>query len=178
MAELANYSEAVRAIKSAILRSQYEAAKSVNARQLALYYSIGGYISQNSRAGQWGTGAIDAISAQLQKELPGLRGFSATNLKNMRLFFEAWAPAVLPLTPNGNSSVATDELGSDGAGEIRHLQLPNLDESLSKAFITIGFTHHITILSGTTTRDKLLFYIRECARNHYSVAALKRARGR
>ena len=31
-------------------------------------------------------------SQQLQKELPGLRGFSATNIKNMRSFYEEWSP--------------------------------------------------------------------------------------
>ena len=56
--------------------------------QLMLYYGVGKYISENSRSGFWGTGAIDAISEQLQKELPGLRGFSARNLRNMRMFFE------------------------------------------------------------------------------------------
>ena len=105
MGELSRYGDAVRAIKQAILKSQYEAAKSVNAQQLALYYSIGGYISTNTRTDAWGTGTIEAISSQLQEELPGLRGFSATNLRNMRIFFEAWSPE----DAQGDSSIATDE---------------------------------------------------------------------
>lgn len=36
---------AVKAIKKAILQSQYRAAKSVNREQLSLYYGIGRYIS-------------------------------------------------------------------------------------------------------------------------------------
>ena len=88
-----NYEEAVAVIKTAILQSQYEAAKNVNEKQLMLYYGVGRYISENSRNGFWGTGAIDAISEQLQKELPGLRGFSARNLRNMRIFFEEWTQA-------------------------------------------------------------------------------------
>ena len=75
-----------------LLQSQYDAAKSANEKQIKLYYGIGKYISENSRAGYWGTGAIDAISDRLQKELPGLRGFSARNLRNMRMFYEEWAP--------------------------------------------------------------------------------------
>lgn len=55
-----------------------------------LYYGIGKYISLNSRKGFWGKGAIDAISERLEKELPGLKGFSARNLRNMRTFYEAW----------------------------------------------------------------------------------------
>ena len=34
------------------------------------YFAIGKYISQNSRQGFWGKGAIEAISEQLRKELP------------------------------------------------------------------------------------------------------------
>ena len=55
-----------------------------------LYYGIGKYISQNSRKGFWGKGAIDAISDRLDKELPVLKGFSARNLRNMRTFYEEW----------------------------------------------------------------------------------------
>ena len=90
MNELQNYSEAVQIIKSAILQSQYDAAKTVNEKQLMLYYGIGKYISLNSRNGFWGKGAIDAISEQLDKELPGLRGFTSRNLRYMRTFYEEW----------------------------------------------------------------------------------------
>ena len=69
MNEIYNYDEAVEIIKTAILQSQYDAARSVNEKQLTLYYGIGKYISLNSRNGFWGKGAIDAISAKLDKEL-------------------------------------------------------------------------------------------------------------
>ena len=65
MDEKRQYDEAVKAIKKAILQSQYEAARSVNEKQLMLYYSIGKYISLHSRNGFWGQSAIDAISKQL-----------------------------------------------------------------------------------------------------------------
>ena len=81
---------AVRTIKAAILQSQYRAAKSVNREQLSLYYSIGKFVSENSREGKWGTGVIESISLMLKKELPGLRGFSASSIKNMRQFYEQW----------------------------------------------------------------------------------------
>ena len=81
----------VQAIKSAILKSRYVAARLANAEMLKLYFAIGAYVSRNSREGRWGTGAIDKISRLLQKELPGLRGFSAINMRNMRIFYEAWS---------------------------------------------------------------------------------------
>jgi predicted nuclease of restriction endonuclease-like (RecB) superfamily len=99
-----NHIEAIKAIKQAILKSRYQAAAAVNREMLSLYFGIGEYISQNSRKEFWGTNAIATISEQLQKELPGLRGFSATNLKNMRLFFEAWETAFI------NRTITTDEM--------------------------------------------------------------------
>lgn len=59
------YAIAVQTIKSAILQSQYMAIKLVNKEQLALYYGIGRYISQNSRQGYWGPAAIKVISMRL-----------------------------------------------------------------------------------------------------------------
>lgn len=188
MGELSRYGDAVRAIKQAILQSQYEAAKGVNSQQLALYYSIGGYISANTRTGTWGTGAIEAISSQLQKELPGLRGFSATSLKYMRLFYEAWSgdgssglnsslvsDEAMENVPVRNSSVASDDLPDRGLMEIRQLQVPNLDAGIRDDFLAIGFTHHREILSSAKDLDERIFYIHVCAQNHYSVSELKRA---
>ena len=98
-----NYTDVVRQIKTAILQSRYRAAALANRELLSLYYGIGEFVSKNSREGAWGTGAIDQISNQLQQELPGLRGFSAANIKNMRLFYEAWRDII-------NRQLATDDL--------------------------------------------------------------------
>lgn len=130
-----SYDGAVQSIKRAILEQQLHAARRINAVQLALYYSVGHYISVNSRVGQWGKGAIEYISKKLQEQLPGLRGFSATNIKQMRLFYEAWSANVR--APMGESiaedrthiksSVTTDDLGI--APEIgSFLSLPQLTE--------------------------------------------------
>ena len=87
---LAQYVLAVKEIKNAIIDSRYRAARQVNKEVLSLYYWVGNYVSVNSRIGKWNTNAISVISKLLQQELPGLTGFSETNIKNMRIFYEAW----------------------------------------------------------------------------------------
>ena len=72
------------------MKSRYIAARLANGEMLKLYFAIGGYVSANSRNGRWGTGVIDEISTSLHKELPGLRGFSAQNMRNMRQFYKEW----------------------------------------------------------------------------------------
>jgi predicted nuclease of restriction endonuclease-like (RecB) superfamily len=172
------YANAIREIKSAILRSRYRAATLANRELLLLYFSVGGYISANSRKGKWGTNAIETISAQLQKELPGLRGFSATNMKNMRLFHEEWAPYIQ----------LSEQLDS-GHVEIRQLptadkfpdalshrktnrQLPTAELDYT-AFFRVGFTQHREILRHCPSREERLFYIARCAAEFWSVEALK-----
>lgn len=84
-------SSAVKQIKQAILQSRYRAAILANKEMLSLFYGIGKYVSENSRNGYWGSGAIEAISTMLQNELPGLRGFGVANIKYMRLFYDGCA---------------------------------------------------------------------------------------
>ena len=172
------YLEAVKTIKTAILKSQNRAAKHTNTEMLSLYYGIGGYVSGNSREGTWGTGAIDEISSRLREEMPGLRGFSSRNLKMMRQFFEAWQPylqtSVLSL-PESNSAATAAELKmtSDASLLLSEKRQPSAAEFPMDAFTSISFTHHMEILSKTNDMDERLFYIRECAAGHWSKTALR-----
>jgi len=125
--KIKNYSDAIQAIKSAILKSRYRAAALANRELLSLYYGIGKYISENSRTGFWGTGAIEAISERLQQELPGLRGFSATNMKNMRIFFEAWGDEFSAFS---NRQLPTDDLKIANLSENRAPMKHDLDCSV------------------------------------------------
>lgn len=167
------YSIAAQTIKTAILQSQYKAVKLINREQLALYFGIGRYISHHSRVGHWGTGAIAYISNKLQRELPGLRGFSERNLKNMRTFYEEWK--VL----DSNSAVVTadsqliDNMEQE-MEEIRHLELPNFNDFPIEEFLRIGFTHHTVILSQVKSIEERFFYIKLCANELLKVDTLKK----
>ena len=80
---------AVNDIKKAIIESRYQLARLVNKQTVTLYYNIGEYVSYMSRKGHWGTGAIKTISILLRQELPGLKGFSETSIKDMRIFLRS-----------------------------------------------------------------------------------------
>lgn len=83
-----------------------------NTKQHAVL-SIGRYLSHNTRQGEWGTDAIGTISRMLKADMPGLRGYSETTLKRMRIFYEAWIEldAILGVD---NSSIQMDEMGKEG----------------------------------------------------------------
>lgn len=170
------YNDAVKQIKTAILQSQAKALKGVNQEQLALYYGVGRFISQNSRAGFWGKDAIDTISRQLSTEVPGLRGFSPRNLRNMRMFYEEWkcldtnladASAKLDL---GNKS-ADESANLDSCKSLAPLEIADIP---IVAFFSIGFSHHTLILSKTKTLEERRYYIQLCSDLQLSYGALER----
>ena len=169
--DLATIQQAVSTIKTAILQSQLRALTAVNQEQLALYFGIGRYISIHTRSKNWGQGVIEAISKTLQIELPGLRGFGTTNLKNMRLFYEGWQNI------ETNSSVTTAELPKSDENEqntIRQLRLTNSPEFPLAEFLSISFTHHIAIVTAAKTTEERLFYIRYCNNYKPTVEELER----
>ena len=161
-----NYREAVKTIKEAILRSQYRAAASVNKEQLSLYYGIGRYVSENSRTGFWGKGAIEQVSSLLQKELPGLRGFSATSIRNMRIFYEEWDKVL-------NHQPLADDLALNEKLLLVEIHQPVADEFNWSDFLSIGFSHHTEIISKAKTLEARLFYIHECATRYWSKYTLR-----
>ncbi len=167
------YDEAVRQIKTAILQNQLEAAKSVNRQMLALYYGVGKFVSKNTRQGAWGTGAIETISQQLKRELPGLRGFSATSIKKMRLFYESWCDVINRPPLAGEFQQADNkDLLSDNA--LLTLNRPPLAGDLEwEDFFAISFSHHDEILSKTDTLEERLFYIRQAATQNWDKYRLR-----
>lgn len=183
--------KAVSAIKTAILQGQYEAAKDVNRVQLALYYAVGRFLSRNTRKGVWGTGALEAISERLRKELPGLRGFSVSSLKNMRLFYEEWSmldthsPIMIGDVQNGenqllnNSPIPIGEFNQDdfdGLIDIQHcLQVPVTGDFPVEDFFRVPFTHHIRIIERIKDVQARYYYLHRTAEEHLTADALVRS---
>ena len=166
--------DAVESIKRAILQSQQRALGLINQEQLALYYSIGQFISTNTRNKNWGKGFIEAISEQLRKELPGLRGFSAPSLRKMRTFYEEWKML------SDNSFVQTNKLATKQQNLfVRTNELPipqfKIDSDFPiTAFLNIGFTHHYLILSKVKDTEQRKFYIQFAADTKAKVEDLER----
>ena len=172
---LNRYTVAVKVIKEAILRSQYRAASYANKELLSLYYGIGCYVSKNSRKGFWGKGAIETISKQLQEELPGLRGFSATNIKNMRSFYEEWSP-IINRQPLADENITLTEANDSELDEqmlLMQICQPLADEFNWSNFVAIGFSHHIEIITKAKSLDARLFYIHEAATRFWNKYILR-----
>ena len=188
------YNKAVETIKTAILQGQYEAAKGVNRIQLAVYFAIGKYISLNTRKNKWGTGALETISQRLRKELPGLRGFSVTSMKNMRKFYENWQML------DSNSSVMADDKSAITTADLQNndnqiidnstimiaelqdytidiyqaIKIPETKDFPIEDFFKLPFTHHIRILEGVDDLSARYYYIHRAVEENLQSRALEK----
>lgn len=83
----ADYKELVKDIKNRILKAQYEALKAVNKELINLNWDIGKMIVEKQEKHKWGKSVVENLAVDLQKEFPGMRGFSTQNLWYMRQFY-------------------------------------------------------------------------------------------
>ncbi len=78
-------------IVSLIRQARQRALQSVNTELVGLYWRIGQYISRKLETAEWGEGVVDQLAKHLARTLPGLRGFTRSNLFRMRQFYETYA---------------------------------------------------------------------------------------
>lgn len=198
-----NYLSAVGQIKKAILKSRITAAMQANKELIVLYFFIGKYVSENTRKKNWGKSAIQSISNLLQQELYGLRGFSETNIKNMRIFYEEWA-FLEPFFIENSSIVYFDEYQQVASNKIQQLstaeivteirqlptdeletenrQLPTAEllklsdeakKELETIFFKIGFSNHIIITTKIKSPEDRFFYIKKSVEESWNAITLK-----
>ena len=85
---------------------------------------------------EWGAKVLDHISAEIQKEFKGLRGFSVPNMKKMRKFYEEYESLQTISTQFGynikekGGITANNEIGSTMSSQIN-----------ITSFLSLGFSH-------------------------------------
>ena len=148
--ELILYGSFVKDIKDLIYRRQYEAMKRVNTELIQLYWEIGGEIDRKQREQGWGKSVVEILSKELQKEFPGVKGFTARNLWFMRQFYVEYADKPI-LKPS--VSELTDSNLHPSVAEIQNANLPPLVAEIS-------WTKNILIMQKCKDSLQREFYIR------------------
>lgn len=158
-----SYIQFITDLKKSIVQSRYQAARLANREQLLLYYRTGKMLSEKVAKEKWGARALEQIATDLQKQLPGIKGFSSRNLHKMRQFSEAYENVVImpsltaTLYPVDNESI---EFGQTATAQFEE-------------FFGISFTHHILILNKCSDLAERLFYIQLAATELWSVTVLE-----
>jgi predicted nuclease of restriction endonuclease-like (RecB) superfamily len=163
------YIQLITDLKQNIVQSRYAAARLANKEQLLLYFRIGEILSQRIAAEKWGAKILVQISQDLQKQLPGLRGFSHRNLINMKQLYTEYQSFAFSQTPPAQ---LRNSRTSNSQKTITHPPTEKSSKTI-EAFFNISFTHHILILNKCKSMEERLFYIEEAATRFWSVSILE-----
>jgi predicted nuclease of restriction endonuclease-like (RecB) superfamily len=171
--------ELIKLLKQRILSSRYLVAKIANAESLRLYYSIGEMIEYEFGKNNWGAKVINEISARLQQEVPGLRGFSGKNIEKMRTFYNAWKtcfPICSSLTSKLDSKAiqqilptVSDKFSSHNTDDFNYLD----KDTTINSFFSTSFTHHYEIIIKTSNEIDRWYYIQQAAQQFWTVRHLR-----
>jgi len=158
-----SYLQFIQELKKNISQSRYQAARLANKEQLVLYIRVGEMLNQKIKSEKWGNNVLEQVASDLQNQVPGLRGFSYRNLRNMRQFYLAYENSVI-----WQSLTAKLQNVENQSNENTPLATAQLDY-----FFGISFTHHISILNKCLESEKRLFYIRKASMEFWSVSVLE-----
>ena len=163
-APAADYRALLTDVKSRIRTAQLRAGLSVNRELIQLYWDIGKLIVQRQHAEGWGAGVIDRLASDVQKEFPGLEGFSASNVSRMRAFFLAYVPR------SENSAQAVPKSKGKKAARI----MPKMAaEAPPPAVASMPWGHNIVLLFKLRSSAARLWYAQQATANGWSRSMLE-----
>ncbi len=80
------YPAILESISNKIKAAQIRALRTINQELIEVYRDIGKTIYEQQQIAGWGSSVVELLAKDLQSSFPGMRGFSARNLWNMRDF--------------------------------------------------------------------------------------------
>lgn len=129
-------------IKERVRSAQIKAALSVNTELLKLYWSIGTDIVIRQKNSKWGDSLLLRLSRDLTAEFPNMKGFSLSNLKYIKQWFQFYSKE--------------REFSQQVVGQIT--QIP--------------WGHNIAIISKCKDIKEALFYVQNTIRHSWSRSVL------
>jgi len=175
-------------LKARIRQSQIKAMIKVNDEMLRLYWDLGRDIVIRQMDAVWGGKFFENLSKELKAEFPDMQGFSATNLKYCKYFYQFYsqeeqirqqlADEISPQVVDEMQIVETvirqqpaDEL------QISYNKNNTISQQVAEKFenhpiFQIPWFHHVQIFTKCKSVSEALFYVQKTIQNGWSRAML------
>lgn len=145
--------------------SQAKAAVRVNTVMLEYYWSLGRDIVQRKAESKWGSEFFNQLSLDIRTMFPDEKGFSSTNLRYMKRWFEFYYQRVVNLHQAGEEIFQqSDDVIAHQTGE--ELEMPAV-------FGIVPWKHHVYIFTKSKSLNEALYYINKVATEGWSRALLE-----
>lgn len=161
----ADYAKWIAEVKHRYRSAQVKAAVKVNAEKLLFNWQLGRDLVRKKAEERWGSGVVEQVSLDLQREFPNENGFSVRNLWYMKQWY-------LYYTKNDDSQFL-HQLGAEMQSiENQHskklhqlgaeLETKKLQQAVGEfpsIFAIVPWRHHVEIITKCKSIDEALFYI-------------------
>lgn len=141
-----DYLNWLKEIKARVSAARVKAALAANKELIHFYFDLGKMISEQQQKVAWGDKLLPQLSKDLRAAFTDMKGFSVTNLKYCRQFFQFYQPII------GQQSV--DQLENYDFGQHLVDQLP--------------WGHNILIFTKSKNLQEAQFYLQETLNNNWS----------
>ncbi len=146
-----DYLQWLNTVKAEIRQTQIKAALAANATLIDFYFSLGKMISEKDAI--WGSKLLPQLSADLKSEFPEMKGFSVTNLKYCRFFYQFYTIGQQPV----------DQLQPADSKEITDSSIIS-----QQGVDQIPWGHNIQIFTNSQNIEEAHFYIQQTIENGWS----------
>jgi len=160
-------------LKSKIRQSQIKAAIRVNEELLRLYWDMGQDIVVRQMESAWGDKFFEKLSADLRSEFPDMKGFSVTNLKYSKYFYQFYTQDISiqrQIDDTIRQQVGDELQNTNKEQTIIHQQV--VDELQIHAIFQIPWGHHTLIFTKCKSVQEAFFYVKKTIENGWSRAVL------
>lgn len=138
------YAQLLSSLKERFRTSQIKAAVKVNTSLLEFYWEMGRDISKLHEEAKWGSAFFDCLSLDLKTAFPGQSGFSVTNIKYAKRWYEFY----------NQDNIIRQRV-------VDEFEMP-------ENFGMIPWGHHIDIFTRSKSINEALFYLEETIKNNWS----------
>ena len=154
----AEYNQWFAHLKETIRKRQVKAAFTVNKELLELYWELGKSLDEKLTASGWGDKVVDQLARDLKTEFPNLKGFSRSNLFNIRKWYFFYA---------NQTSLVQQGVGLLGEGTQAEIvqQAVGLFPDL---LAVIPWGHHVQIITHCKIIEEAAFYLKQTVTNKWS----------
>lgn len=150
------YAAWLKELKSKIRSEQIKAALAANSVVIDFYFDLGKSISEKEIV--WGSKFLEQLSRDLKMEFPDMQGFSVTNLKYCRLFYEY--VAIRPRVGDENDKPISPLVGDEFK--------TSLNSPIYQVIRRLPWGHIKLLINKIKDTDELLFYITQTLDNGWS----------
>ena len=156
------YTEFLESLKARVRQAQTQAMLSVNRELIRLYWDLGREVAQRQEQANWGQHVLERLADDLQKALPGVGGFSRSNVFRMRAFYLAYrSPEMVAraVRQTKRAKVAQPVRQSDEAGPPEPVAL-------------LPWGHNVVLIQKVKVSEQRLWYAAKALEHGWSRAVL------